>query len=118
MEKRVTFKEEPSAFDQKLDAILTGMKRLGDRVESVESNSSWEAPQSNPVRNPSFRRNQNPNISKASSDPEIRPPSQENYTEASTSNEQVDDTHINLMGLNDEQQVFLSHEDQEEDDIK
>lgn len=118
LEKRTTFKEEPSAFDQKLDAILTGMKRLGDRVESVERKSSWEAPQSNPIKNPNFRRNQNPNVGKTSSDPEIRPSFQENYTEASTSNEQVDDTHINLMGLNDDQQVFLSHENHKEDDIK
>ena len=44
LEKRVAFKEEPSAFDQKLDAIISGMKRLGDRVESVERKSSWEAP--------------------------------------------------------------------------
>ena len=118
LEKRVTFKEEPSAFDQKLDAILTGMKRLGERVESVERKSSWEAPQNNPVRNPNFRRNQNPNVGKANSDPEIRPPFQENYAETSISDEQVDDTHIHLMGLDDEQQVFLSQEDHEDDDIK
>ena len=94
------------------------MKRLGDRVESVERKSSWEAPQNNPIRNPNFRRNQNPNVGKAGSDPDIRPPFQENYTEASTSNEQTDDTHINLMGLNDEQHVFLSQEDHKDDDIQ
>jgi len=33
------------------------MKRLGDRVEYVERNLSWEAPQNNPVRNPNFRKN-------------------------------------------------------------
>ena len=118
LEKRTTFKEEPSAFDQKLDAILNGMKRLGDRVELVERKASWEAPQNNPIKNPNFRRNQNPNVGKANSDPEIRPPFQENYAETSTSNEQVDDTHINLMGFNDEHQVFLSQEDHKDDDIK
>jgi len=116
-EIRTTFKEEPSALDQKLDAIIIGMHRLGDRVESVERKSSWEGPQNNPIRNPNFRRNQNPNAGKASPEQDIRPPFQENYTEASTSNEQLDDTHINLMGLNDDQQVFLSQEDQEDDDI-
>jgi len=41
-ERRTTFKEEPSALDQKLDAIINGMHRLGDRVKSVERKSSWE----------------------------------------------------------------------------
>ena len=63
------------------------MQRLGDRVKSVERKSSLEEPQNNPIRNPNFRRNQNPNAGKASSEPEIRPPFQENYTETSTSNE-------------------------------
>jgi len=35
-ERRATFKEEPSAFEQKLDAIIKGMNRLGDRVETIE----------------------------------------------------------------------------------
>jgi len=118
LEKRTTFKEEPSAFDQKLDAILTGMKRLGDRVESVERKSSWEAPQNNPPRNPNFRRTQNPNVGKASSDPDIRPPFQENYAETSTSTEPNEDPHINLMGLDGESQVFLTQEDHENDEIK
>jgi len=42
MERRTTFKEEPLALYQKLDAIISGMQRLGDRVESVEKKSSWE----------------------------------------------------------------------------
>jgi len=41
--RRTTFKEEPSALDQKLDAIINGMHKLGDRVENVERKSSWEA---------------------------------------------------------------------------
>jgi hypothetical protein len=118
MEKRVVFKEEPSALDQKLDAIISGMKRLGDRVESVERKSSWEAPPNNPNRNPNFRRNQNLSGSKVNNDPEIRPPFQENYAETSTSEEQAEDTHIHLMGLDNKHQVFLSQEDQDEEDSK
>ena len=94
------------------------MKMLGDRVESVERKASWESPLNNSNRNPNFRRNQNPNVGKANNDPEIRPPFQENYAETSTSEEQVDDTHIHLMGLDDEHQVFLSQEDHEEEDNK
>jgi len=116
VEKRVVFKEEPSALDQKLDAIISGMKRLGDRVESVERKSSWEAPSNNPGRNPNFRRNPNAGSSKANNDPEIRPPFQENYAEASTSEGQAEDTHIHLMGLDNKHQVFLSQEDEDEED--
>ena len=31
-ERRIPIKEEPSAFEQKLDALIKGMDRLGDRV--------------------------------------------------------------------------------------
>lgn len=73
-ERKTTFKEEPSGMDQKLDAIISGMQRLGDRVDSVERKSSWEAPQNNPIRNPNFRRNQNPHVGRASPEQDIRPP--------------------------------------------
>jgi len=72
-ERRTTFKEEPSAFEQNLDAIIKGMDRLGDRVETIERKSSWEGQPSNTGRNPNFRKNQNPNIGKASPDQNIRP---------------------------------------------
>jgi len=117
MERKTTFKEEPTAIDQKLDAIISGMHKLGERMESVERKSTWEGQQSNPTRNPNFRKNQNPNAGRGSPEQGIRPPFQENYTEGSTSNEPMDDTHINLMGFDDEQQVFLSQEDQEDDNI-
>ena len=41
-ERRTTFKEEPSVFEQKLDAIIKGMDKLGDRVETIERKSSWD----------------------------------------------------------------------------
>ena len=85
--RRTTFKEEPSTLDQKLDAIISGMHKLGDRVETVERKSSWDGPQSNTVRSQNFRRNQSPNVGRAGLDQDIRPPFQENYTEASTSSE-------------------------------
>lgn len=116
-ERRTTFKEEPSALDQKLDAIINGIHRLGDRVETIEIKSSWDGQQSNTIRNPKFRKNQNPNVGRASPDQDIRPPFQKNYTETSTYSEPTEDTHINLMGLNGEQQVFLTQEDQNDHDI-
>ena len=81
-ERRTTFKEEPSALNQKLDAIITGMHRLGDRVESVERKSSWDGPQGNTIRSPNFRKNQSPNVGRAGPDQDIIPPFQESYIEA------------------------------------
>jgi len=116
-ERRTTFKEEPLALDQKLDAIINGMHRLGDRVENVEKKPTWDGQQNNTVRNLNFRRNQNPNAGRVSLDRQIRPPFEENYTEASTSNDPLEDSHINLIGLKDDQHVFLSEEDQDSDDF-
>ena len=112
-ERRTPFKEEPSAFEQKLDAIIKGMDRLGDRVEIIERKSSWEGQPSNTGRNPNFRKNHNPNTGKVGPDQNIRPPFHENYVEASTFSEPTEDSHINLMGLNSERQIFLTQDDQE-----
>ena len=88
------------------------MDRLGDRVETIEMKSPWDGQPSNTGRNPNFRKNQNSNTGKAGPDQNIRPPFQENYVESSTSSEPTEDTQINLMGLNSEQQIFLTQEDQ------
>lgn len=100
---RTPFKEEPSVFEQKLDAIIKEMDRLRHRVEKIERKSSWEGQPSSTRRNSNFRKNQNPNTGKASPDQNIRPPFQENYVEASTSSEPTQESQINLMGLNSEQ---------------
>ena len=41
-ERRILVKEEASPFEQKLDAIIKGMDRIGDRVEKIESKSPWD----------------------------------------------------------------------------
>jgi len=116
MERRTTFKEEPSAFDQKLDAIINGLQRLGERVENVERKASWEGQQSNPIRNPNFRKTQNTNAARSTPDHDIRPPFQDNYVEGSASGQPTKDTHMNLMDLKGEHQTFLTQEDQDEHD--
>lgn len=117
IERRITFKEESTALDQKLDAIINCMQRLGDRVESVERKSSWEGQQSNTIRNPNFRKTQNINAGRSSPDHDIRPPFHENYAEASTSSEPPEDTHMNLVDSRAEQQSFLTQQDQDEHDF-
>ena len=38
-ERRTPFKEEPFAFEQKIDAIIKGMDMLGYRLERIERKS-------------------------------------------------------------------------------
>ena len=114
--RRTTFKEEPSAFDQKLDAIINGLQRLGERVENVERKASWEGQQSNTIRNPNFRRTQNTNVGRPNQDHDIRPHFQDNYVEGSTSSQPTDDSHMNLIDLKGDHQTFLTQEDQNEHD--
>lgn len=89
------------------------MDILGDRVETIERKSSWKGQVGNTTRNPNFRINPNLNSGKTGPDQNIRSPFQENYVEASTSNEPTKDIQINMMGLNIEQQIFLTQYDQE-----
>ena len=84
------------------------MDKLLDRVEIIERKSPWDAQQANSGRNPNFRKNQNQNARKNIPDQNIRPPFQENYAEASHSEDPEPDTQINLMGLDDEEDVFLT----------
>lgn len=113
-ERRITFKEEPSPLDKKIDALISNVGRL---LDNVERKPTWDGQQNNTVRNPNFKRNQNPNAGRVSPDREIRPPFQENYIEASTSNDPLEDSHINLMGLKNDQHVLLSEEYQDSDDF-
>jgi len=110
-------REEPLALDQKLDGIIQGMHSIGDRVGTIERKSSWDGQQNNVVRNPDFSKNQNPSVGRASPDHDISPPFQDNYVVASTSSEPIEDTHINLMGLKNDQHAFLTEEDQDYHDV-
>jgi hypothetical protein len=74
------------------------------------------------IRNPNFRRNP-PQIrqrdprdqrDQRGPDQQIRPPLQENYAdEGGEVIEELEDTHINLMGIHDNEAIFLTQEEQE-----
>ena len=68
------------------------MDRLGDRVETIERKSHWDGRPRNTGRNPNFRKNKNPNTGKTGPDQNIMPPFQENYAEASNSDEKTENT--------------------------
>lgn len=75
----------------------------------------WDNQQQGPqIRNPNFRKN--PNIGKSKEGQphqQIRPPFQENYADSSHLNEEEEDAHINLIGTNDGNTIFLTQEEQE-----
>jgi len=54
--RRMPIKEEPSTFEQKLDAIIKGMDRLGDIVETIERKSPWDGQPNNTRRNPNLKK--------------------------------------------------------------
>lgn len=111
-ERRTPLKDETSPFDQKMDALAKGMERLMDRIEFIERKIHWDNQQANPVRNPNFRKNQNQNTGKNGPAQNIRPPFQENYAETSHQEDPEIDTRINLMGLDNEETIFFTQDDQ------
>jgi len=83
-----------------------------NRLENIERKTQRENQRPPLIRNPNFRKN--PNTGKnAIPDQKIRPLFQENYVEGSQNHEGEDDTHINLLGIKNEDDVFLSHEEEE-----
>jgi L-rhamnose mutarotase len=122
--RSVTIKEEPSTStsDSKLDSLARSMKRIMERLTVSERNTPRENPPAPQIRNPNFRRN-TPQIrqrdprdqrEQRGHDQQIRPPLQENYAdEGEEVIEELVDTHINLMGIHDNEVIFLTQEEQE-----
>ena len=110
-EKRVTIKEETSSSYGKIYQLAKTLERMIDRLDNIERRLQWDNQQQ--IRNPNFRKNTNTGKYKGSApDQTIRPPFQENYDESSHQDENDEDT-INLMGINDDNTIFLTQEDQE-----
>ena len=111
-EKRVVIKEETSTSDGKIDSLAKSVGIIMDRLENMERKTQWENQQPPLIRNPNFRKNPN---TRRNTIPyqQISPPFQENYAEGSQSHEEEDDTQINLLGINNEDVVFLTQEEHE-----
>jgi L-rhamnose mutarotase len=117
-ERRVTIKEEPSTSttDSKWDAMVRTMELMLERMNVSDISPPRDNPPAPQVRNPNFRRNP-PQIrhrEKRGPDQQIKPPLQENYAdEGEGVIEELEDTHINLMGIHDNKAIFLTQEEQE-----
>jgi hypothetical protein len=123
-ERRVTIKEEPStsSLDSKLDSIVRSMERMMERLTITDRNPPTENQPATQIKNPNFRRNP-PQIRQRDSrdqrekrgpDQQIRPPLQENYVDDGEEViEELGDTHINLMGVHNDDSIFLTQEEHE-----
>jgi hypothetical protein len=123
-ERRVTIKEEPStsSSDAKLDSLARAMERMMERLTITERNPPRDNQVAPPIQNPNFRRNlpqirqRDPRDQREQRGPDqqIRPPLQENYADDGEEVlEEFDDTHINLMGIHDDESIFLTQEEHE-----
>jgi len=123
-ERRVTIKEEPSTSttNSKLDSLTRAVEIMMERfmvLDRIPPIDNTPAPQ---IQNPNFRRNP-PQIrqrdprdqrEQRGPDQQIRPPLQENYVdEGEGVIEELEDAHINLMGIHDNEAIFLTQEEQE-----
>jgi hypothetical protein len=122
--RRITIKEEPSMSntDSKLDSLTRVVERMMERLMVTDINPPRENPTAPQVWNPNFRRNP-PQIRQRDPrdqreqrglDQPIRPPLQENYAdEGEEVTEELEYTHINLMGVHDNEAIFLTQEEKE-----
>ena len=93
-----------------------------ERLTIADRNPPKENQVAPQIRNPNFRRNptqirqRDPRDQREQRGPDqqIRPPLQENYVdEGEDIIRELDDTHINLMGIHDDESIFLTQEEQE-----
>jgi hypothetical protein len=95
------------------------MERMMERLDIIDRNPPRENQPGPQIRNPNFRRNP-PQIRQREPreqreqrglDQNIRPHFQENYAdEGEETIEGLDDVRINLMGINDNDSIFLTQE--------
>ena len=108
--------------DSRLYSLTREMELMMERVTVSDRNPPRDNAPAPQVRNPNFRRNP-PQIRQRDPrdqreqrglDQQIRPPLQENYAdEGGEVIEELEDTHINLMGIHDNEAIFLTQEEQE-----
>jgi ribonuclease HI len=132
-ERRVTIREEPSTSiaESKLDSLSRNVEFMMEKLSLSDRNPPRDNAPVPQIRNPNFRRNP-PQIrqrdprdqrdqrdlrdqrEQRGPDPPIKPPLQENYADDGEEViEELEDTHINLMGIHDNEAIFLTQEEQE-----
>jgi hypothetical protein len=126
-ERRVTIKEEPSTSnnDSKLDTVVRSLALLLERSSISDRNPPRDDTPAPQIRTPisgetllksdkEIPGDQRDQRDQRGPDQPIRPPLQENYADdGGEVNEELEDTHINLMGIHDNEAIFLTREEEE-----
>ena len=88
------------------------LERMMDILDHIEIKPQWDNQQQ--IKNPNFRKNNNSGKAKESApDQTIRAPFQENYAKCSQNNDEDEDSINHLMGIDENNTIFLTQEDQE-----
>lgn len=116
-ECRVTIKQEPSTYvlDHKIDNLVRVVNQMMQRVNINEQTQLRENQNAPRNRNQNFGRNvpQIKQREQKGSDQQVRPPFQENYKDDEGNIvKNLDDNKINLMGINNDETIFLTQEEQ------
>jgi hypothetical protein len=108
-ERIITIKEDPSTstLDTKIDSLVRTMERMMEILKINDRNPPRENHPTPQIQNPNFRRNppqirqREPRDQRKQRGPDqhIRPPLQENYANEGKDIIELDDIHINLMGV-------------------
>jgi hypothetical protein len=100
-----------------LDSLAGAMERMMERITVSKRNPPRENQPAPQIRNPNFRSNpqqirqRDPKDQREQKGPnqQIKPPLEENYVdEGEEVIEELEDTHINLMGIHDNEVIFLT----------
>ena len=113
-EKRVTYKDETmpstSSSDTKIDSLMRTVERMIEKINLNERTPPRENQDNTQNRNRAliFRRD-TPQIKPRENDHQIRPPFQKNYVyEEEGEIIEHEENHINLIGSDNEEDVFLT----------
>ena len=110
-EKKVVLKEEALTSNGKVDVLAKSLEIIMDKLDIMDRKDKWDNQQQQPpLRNQNFRKN--PNATKNTTpNQQVRPPLQEIYVEEWRTQEEVDDTQINLLETTDEDTIFITQEE-------
>ena len=119
LEKRVTYKDDLLPSTSTSDTIIDNLVKVMDRMlEKINLNDRVppREPQNNQNRNrnQNYRRENNQD-KKKESDQQIIPPFQQNYVdqyEEDRELERLEESHVNLIGSDSGDDVFLTEEEQ------
>ena len=119
LEKRVTYKDDllpsTSTSDRKIDNLVKVMERMLEKINLNERVPPREPKNiQNRNGNQNYRRENNQDKQKES-DQQIRPPFQQNYVdqyEEDRELERLEESHVNLIGSDSGDDVFLTKEEQ------